>query len=81
VGSQVPPYNQPALIVLWYCPSLSSTLLGVDSLQALSFLSYMGLRAPIMLDSSKRMSPPLVPKRISVLKSHTNEGCLHQCGA
>jgi hypothetical protein len=77
VGLQVPPYNQLALVVHWYCPSLSSTLLGVDSLQALSFLSYMRVRAPTMLDSSKRMSPPLMPKRILVLKSHTNEGCSH----
>jgi hypothetical protein len=41
VRSQVPPYNHFALILLWYYPSLSSTLLGVDSLQTLSFLSYM----------------------------------------
>jgi hypothetical protein len=37
VELQVPPYSHFTLMVLLYWPSLSSTLLGVDSLQTLSF--------------------------------------------
>jgi hypothetical protein len=43
VGSQVPPYSHFTLIVLLYLPSLSNTLFGVHSLQALSFWSHATL--------------------------------------
>jgi hypothetical protein len=57
VESQVPPYSHFTLIVLLYWPSLSSTLLGVDSLQALSFWSHSCLHVSIIFDLSKRRSP------------------------
>jgi hypothetical protein len=80
VSSQVPSYNHSALIVLLHWLSLSSTLLGVVHFWAMALWSHMRLRVPITLDLSKRMSPPLISKCISVLKSHTNASCSHQCG-
>jgi hypothetical protein len=49
VGSQVPSYNHFILVVLLYWLSLSSTSLGVDSLQAMSFWSHTWLRVSISI--------------------------------
>jgi hypothetical protein len=49
VVSQVPSYNHSALIVFLYWPSLSSILLGVDSLQAMLFWSRMWLHVSISI--------------------------------
>jgi hypothetical protein len=66
VESQMAPYSHFTLIVLLYWPSLSSTLLGVDSLQALSFWSCSCLHVSIIFDLSKRRSPLIAPMIASV---------------
>jgi hypothetical protein len=66
VGSQMPPYSHFTLIVFLYWPNLSSTLLGVDSLQVLSFWSHSCLHVSILFDLSKRRSPLIAPMIASV---------------
>jgi hypothetical protein len=65
VESQVPSYSHFTLIVFLYWPSLSSTLLGVDSLQSLSFWSHTtSCNHPVLL--SKRSSPSITSMIASV---------------
>jgi hypothetical protein len=55
VVSQVPSYDHFTLIVLLYWLSLSSTVLGVDSLQAMSFWSHTWLRVSILFSFQKNI--------------------------